>query len=383
MTSIFKNVPEPFEPKLLPFDLKDIITDIEIINLMTDASNLLGEYKGFLISTPNPMLLISPLLAQEAVISSKLEGTHAKLEDFLNFEAGVKTEIQKDELKEISNYREALYFALERMITLDEIDAQEFDNKLPLISRLIKEMHKILLNNVRGKTKNPGEFKRFQNYIGGSEGISYTPVSPSKTEQYMKNLEDYIHLEEKLILIQSAIIHAQFEMIHPFEDGNGRIGRLLIPLFFYYKNYLPFPTFYMSSYFEKNKSMYLEKLEGISKNNDWKSWIEYYLKGICEQAKLNTKKAFLLRKEYLEMKELILKSISSKFIIYFLDFIFIKPIFQSTHVGEYFQSKGIKIGKTTVQKLLGELVELKILNTSDNKRNKIYYCPSILLNTGK
>ena len=383
MTSIFKNVPEPFEPKLLPFDLKDIITDIEIINLMTDASNLLGEYKGFLIPTPNPMLLISPLLAQEAVISSKLEGTHATLEDFLNFEAGVKTEIQKDELKEISNYREALYFALERMITLDEIDAQEFDNKLPLISRLIKEMHKILLNNVRGKTKNPGEFKRFQNYIGGSEGISYTPVSPSKTEQYMKNLEDYIHLEEKLILIQSAIIHAQFEMIHPFEDGNGRIGRLLIPLFFYYKNYLPFPTFYMSSYFEKNKSMYLEKLEGISKNNDWKSWIGYYLKGICEQAKLNTKKAFLLRKEYLEMKELILKSISSKFIIYFLDFIFIKPIFQSTHVGEYFQSKGIKIGKTTVQKLLGELVELKILNASDNKRNKIYYCPSILLNTGK
>ena len=383
MTSIFKNVPDPFEPKLLPFDLKDIITDIEIINLMTEASNLLGEYKGFLISTPNPMLLISPLLAQEAVISSKLEGTHATLEDIINFDARVKTEIKKDELKEISNYREALYFALERMITLDEIDAQEFDNKLPLISRLIKEMHKILLNNVRGKTKNPGEFKRFQNYIGGSEGISYTPVSPSKTEQYMKNLEDYIHLEEKLILIQSAIIHAQFEMIHPFEDGNGRIGRLLIPLFFYYKNYLPFPTFYMSSYFEKNKSMYLEKLEGISKNNDWKSWIEYYLKGICEQAKLNTKKAFLLRKEYLEMKELILKSISSKFIIYFLDFIFIKPIFQSTHVGEYFQSKGIKIGKTTVQKLLGELVELKILNTSDNKRNKIYYCPSILLNTGK
>ena len=375
MKNIFDIAPKPYLPKKLPLELNKILYDMDIIELMSIASLTMGEYKGFLLSTPNPMLLISPLLAQEAVLSSKLEGTHATLEDFLNFEAGEKTEIEKDELNEISNYRTALYYALENLGTINEEN-----NKLPLSSRIIKEMHKILLSNVRGRDKNPGEFKRNQNYIGSNTKISYTPVPPDKTNEYMKNLEEYIHYEEKTILIQSAIIHAQFEMIHPFEDGNGRIGRLLIPLFLYYRDYLPIPAFYMSKYFEKDRDTYIKKLNGISAENNWKDWIKYYLSGVIEQAKISTQKAFLLRKDYLSMKEQCLKDISSKYIIYLLDFIFYKPVFKSNQVKEHFDSMKVKIGKTTIQTLLKKLVDLNFLESSNDKKNKLFYCPSILNN---
>ena len=196
----------------------------------------------------------------------------------------------------------------------------------------------------------------------------------------MKNLEEYIHYEEKTILIQSAIIHAQFEMIHPFEDGNGRIGRLLIPLFLYYRDYLPIPAFYMSKYFEKDRDTYIKKLNGISAENNWKDWIKYYLSGVIEQAKISTQKAFLLRKDYLSMKEQCLKDISSKYIIYLLDFIFYKPVFKSNQVKEHFDSMKVKIGKTTIQTLLKKLVDLNFLKSSNDKKNKLFYCPSILNN---
>ena len=222
------NIPKPYIPEKLPINLDSILLNRDMFNLITTASNEMGIYKGFLSNTPNPILLISPLLIQEAVLSSKIEGTHATLEDFLNYEAGNKTEIEKDELHEISNYRAALFYALDNMATCSTINDSE---KFPLVIRLIKEMHKILLNNVRGSSKDPGNFKRLQNYISSNSTISFTPVAPELTDKFMGNLENYIHFDEIQILVQSAIIHAQFEMIHPFQDGNGRIGRLLIPLF--------------------------------------------------------------------------------------------------------------------------------------------------------
>ncbi|HEO0078340.1 TPA: Fic family protein, partial [Streptococcus agalactiae] len=173
-------------------------------------------------------------------------------------------------------YRKALFYALENISTINNIDSKG----LPLSNRIIKEMHKILLDNVRGSSKNPGNFKRSQNYIGSVSSISYTPVPAEKTPEYMSNLEQYIHYDDLDLLVQSAIIHAQFEMIHPFEDGNGRIGRLLIPLFLYYQELLSYPTFYMSSYFERDRSLYISHLSNISKDNNWKDWFEYYLEGV-------------------------------------------------------------------------------------------------------
>ena len=364
------NIPKPYIPEELPINLDSILLNREMFNLITTASNEMGIYKGFLSNTPNPILLISPLLIQEAVLSSKIEGTHATLEDFLNYEAGNKTEIEKDELHEISNYRAALFYALDNMATCSTINNSE---KFPLVIRLIKEMHKILLNNVRGSSKDPGNFKRLQNYISSGSTISFTPVAPELTDKFMGNLENYIHFDEIQILVQSAIIHAQFEMIHPFQDGNGRIGRLLIPLFLYYKEYLPYPTFYMSSYFEANRKDYITNLSNISKNKDWKTWIEFYLKGIIEQAKLNTSKAQYLLVIYNNMKESIITNINSKNGINILDFIFQHPVFKARQVSEK-----LNIQNKTAYNLLNQFVELGILSKLSEKKNITFYSKDIL-----
>lgn len=367
-----QTAPKPHIPDRLPFDLCDILIKPEVIKLMSKACMAMGTYKGFLINTPNPMLLISPLISQEAVLSSKLEGTHATLEDLLNFDAGNSTPIEQDEMAEIQNYRDALYYALENMSKIyDNLDDDK--DKIPLSSRLIKEMHKILLNNVRGEKKQPGVFKTSQNYIGWGNSVSHTPVPPELTLDYMSNLENYIHYDELDLLVQSAIIHAQFEMIHPFKDGNGRIGRLLIPLFLYYRKLLPYPTFYMSSYFEKDRSLYIDKLSKISQNNDWLGWITYFLEGIVAQSDINTSKAFYLLNFYNDVIRIANTELNSKHSIEIIDFIFENPIFKAKQL----ISKDIA-SNNTIYSLLNQLVKLNILSTNDKDRNKTYYCPKIL-----
>ena len=372
MNTIFDNAPSPFIPNKLPIDISTII-DIDIIDLLSQASMEMGTYSGLLKNTINPMLLISPLLIQETISSSALEGTHATIEDFYNYEAGNKVDIEKDEMTEIGNYRKALYYAIDSISTVNDTSS---DGKLPLTSRIIKEMHKILLSNVRGKNKSPGEFKKEQNYIGSKDTISFTPLPPELTDEYMKNLEEYIHFEDKKILIQIAFIHAQFEMIHPFKDGNGRIGRLLIPLFLYYKEYLPYPTFYMSKYFEADRALYLQKLSNISKNNEWREWIKYFLEGIISQSKINTKKAQYLIYLYSTFKEKVLKNINSKYSVQVLDFIFEQPIFKAKQL-----KNKLDIGtNTTIYNLLNNFMKLGILKKTDDERNATYVCFEILEN---
>lgn len=202
---IYKKVPEPHIPQKLPVELTSTLFDCEIIKLISKANNAMGAYRGFLINTINPMLLISPLVSQEAVLSSKLEGTHATIEDFVNYDAGNEVSISKDEMQEIMNYRSALFYALEEMSTISD-DSEIGKHKLPLSVRLIKAMHKILLDNVRGQSKTPGEFKTEQNYIGNSHEITFTPLPAELTPEYMTNLEQYIHYDEVDILVQAAWI---------------------------------------------------------------------------------------------------------------------------------------------------------------------------------
>ena len=308
---IYKNVPAPHIPQKLPVELSKALFDTEIIKLIANANNAMGAYRGFLVNTINPMLLISPLVSQEAVLSSKLEGTHATIEDFINYDAGNRVPVPKDEMQEVMNYRTALFYALDKMSTISD-DSDEGRHKLPLSSRLIKEMHKILLDNVRGQTKSPGEFKTEQNYIGSANIITFTPLPPELTLDYMANLEQYIHYEEVDLLVQAALIHCQFEMIHPFKDGNGRIGRLLIPLFLYYRDMLPVPTFYMSAYFEKDRDKYLNKLSAVSEENDYTTWIKYFLEGVIQQAEINTLKAKAMLDKYNDLKEICIGEMSSK-----------------------------------------------------------------------
>ncbi len=369
---IFLNVPKPHIPEKLPIELSKSLYDCEIIKLISKANNAMGAYRGFLINTINPMLLISPLVSQEAVLSSKLEGTHATIEDFINYDAGNEVSVSKDEMQEVMNYRSALYFALGKMSTISD-DSEEGRHKLPLSVRLIKEMHKILLDNVRGQNKSPGEFKTEQNYIGNSAEITFTPLPPELTQDYMANFEQYIHFDEVDLLVQAALIHCQFEMIHPFKDGNGRIGRLLIPLFLYYREMLPVPTFYMSAYFEKDRTMYLEKLSAVSQKNDYATWIKYFLEGVIQQAEINTLKAKALLDRYNEFKDICISGMSSKYAIPLLNEIFQRPAFKAKQIQEV-----IPGSKGTLYNMLDEFVARGILRKDDKARNATYFCPAIL-----
>ena len=369
LEEIIKSAPAAHIPKKLPFDTFKLLTP-KIFKLTSKANKALGEYTGFLINTPNPSLLLSPITTQEAVLSSKLEGTHATLEDIFNHEAGIKTPIEDDEIKEILNYRSALIYAVQNISTISNLSNN--DSKSPLTLKIIKEMHKILLNNVRGASKHPGTFKISQNYIGGSNHISFTPLPAQYTEEYMSNLERYIHVDETDPLIQASIIHAQFEMIHPFEDGNGRIGRLLIPLFFYYTELIPLPTFYMSSYFNKDRDLYIQKLSNISKKDDWQGWITYFLEGIINQAVLNTQKANDILSLYNMYKDHA-KVVRSYHYIEVLDFIFQHPIF---NIGQLMDS--VKASKQTLYNILNKMVELKMLTVTPKVKNRTYLFDALL-----
>lgn len=369
-----QTAPRPHVPQKLPLDTFSLITP-QILKLLSQADHAIGQYAGFLFNTPNPSLLMAPVTTQEAVLSSKLEGTHATLEDILTHEAGAETEIADDEIKEIINYRVALHFALDNISPIADLASE--GSRSPLTVKILKRMHAILLDNVRGATKHPGCFKTGQNYIGGYANISFTPLPPELTEEYMSNLERYIHQEEANILIQSAIIHAQFEMIHPFEDGNGRIGRLLIPLFLYYSGLIPLPTFYMSSFFEKNREAYISNLSNISTSNDWASWIEFFLQGIIIQSKENTAKSLNILRFYEDCKA---KSdeIKSYYYIAILDFIFAHPIFT---VKQLIDSDTINASRQTVYSTLQKIADLGIITTNTNTpkaKNNIYLCNQLL-----
>lgn len=366
---LLNSAPDPHIPPKLPIDLTDGLRDPEILKLISEANRKIGMYNGFLINTPNPALLISPLITKEASLSSKLEGTHATIEDILMHDAGMKVDVKEDEMKEVTNYKKALFYSLDKMGTYSD----ETPDKLPLTSRLIKDIHRILLDNVRGARKNPGEFKRFQNYIGSKSEINFTPLPPELTDEYMDNLEEYIHDERIDPLLQTALIHVQFEMIHPFQDGNGRIGRLLIPLFLYYRELLILPTFYMSRYFEADRALYLEYLSKVSKENNYIDWIKYFLRGVISESEENTKKAKLLLDEYERIKTVASENINSQYLFTVIDFMFQSPIFSVKQLMEK-----TSMSRDTAYSITKQLTNLNILSHDGAARNRVYFVNSIV-----
>lgn len=271
--------PNPHIPEKLPISeiTKDVLSDYNFLKLCFSANSKLSEFIGYLQNLPNPSILISALAMQESVLSSKIEGTLATIEDVIKDTPD--NESLKNDIIEITNYVKALEFGQEELR----------DRDFKISKNLICTLHAILLtNNVRGANKTPGAFKTEQNYIKNGFLGNFTPLPPYLTEEYIDNLVNYINnTNEVSPLIQSAIIHSQFEMIHPFKDGNGRVGRLLIPLFLYAKKAIPFPTFYISRYFAKNDLIYKKCLFDISATNEqnnlliaWKNWLSFFLEGV-------------------------------------------------------------------------------------------------------
>ncbi len=336
---------------------------VDLISIIGKANAVLARYDGLLQGIINPEILLAPLTLQEAVLSSRIEGTQASLSEVLKHEAGERFEERKEQdIQEIVNYRKALVFAENRL------------KKRPLSLNLIKEIHTILLDSVRGQNRGRGEFRRIQNWIGPKgypiEKATYVPPNPSQLMTYLDAWEKYIHSEEKDPLVQLAVIHAQFESIHPFLDGNGRIGRILIPLFLAEKGMLSRPMFYLSAYLEAHRDQYYAGLLGITSRNDWQTWVKFFLQAIIEQAGECVDKATKIRKLYDSMKQKIVEATRSQFALATIDALFYRPIFKPRDFLE--QSKIPKRTATTILSQLEDKGIIKEIRQAVGRRSAAY-----------
>jgi Fic family protein len=337
---------QPYIPAALPLDTIDFE---RLVGLVGEANGELARFDGLLHGIVNAELLLSPLTTNEAVLSSRIEGTQATLDDVLEFEAGIeKPESLRDDIQEIINYRSALHYS------------QEYLENHPISMRFLRELHQILMNSVRGAEKTPGKFRETQNYIGQEEtsleNATFVPPSPIRLMSDLEDFQRYIELNDKETLIQTAIVHAQFELIHPFNDGNGRIGRLLIPLFLYQKKKLSRPIFYISGYLERHREEYYTRLQGISRRQDWNGWIEYFLQAVAIEAKNNSDKVKNVLGLYEEMKVLIPKMTHTQHSGVIQDAIFARPIFSSSDFAD-----GIDVNSNSAKRFLRQLKEADIV----------------------
>ena len=361
---------KPYIPQKLP---PKGINWRKLIPLIGAAHDAIGRYDGLLQNLMNPEILLAPLTTNEAVLSSRIEGTQASLEDVFEHEVGLdeeKSDSIKRDIQEIINYRIVL------------ISAEDELNKRELSLSFIKGLHKILLSSVRGKNKNPGEFRKEQNWIGlpGTPitKARFIPPSPLLIQEYMENWEQFLHsdrFEDKLV--QLSILHAQFEIVHPFNDGNGRTGRLLIPLFLYNKKILSRPMFYLSEYLEAHRDEYYNKLLLITQKNDWQGWVEFFLKALIVQAETNTTKANQILQLYERLKEKFITATNSKFAVPLLDAFFQRPMIDSASL---MAKAGIN-NRVTLNALLKKIEEEKlivVLYRGKGRKPSVYALPELI-----
>jgi Fic family protein len=261
-------VPAPLPPQ---FDWT-----AKLIGALSDADRLVGRLAGEGVRLPNPHILIRPFVRREAVLSSKIEGTQATLGELLAAEAGAAVDRSPEDLREVGNYVVALEHGISRLKTL------------PLCVRLTRELHKKLMTGVRGHHAAPGRFRAVQNWIGkpGSTiaTASYIPPPPGEVEPCLTAWEKFLHQSTLPPLVTIALAHYQFEAVHPFLDGNGRVGRLLITLFLIERQILPTPLLYLSAFFEASRRDYYDGLRRVSERGAWNDWLEYFLLGVARMS---------------------------------------------------------------------------------------------------
>ncbi|MGL5626926.1 MAG: Fic family protein [Candidatus Rhabdochlamydia sp.] len=343
-------IPSPLPP------IPPIKMDKSLDQLLSDANVALGSLDAMGHLLPNVGHIIAMYVRKEALLSSQIEGTQASLDDVFAHESHLSIKNIHD-VEEVINYIKALNHGLRRL--------EEF----PMSIRLIKEIHSILLSDTRGREKTPGEFKRSQNWIGpaGStlKNASFIPPPPLDAMDCMGQLELYMHKEKDLpILIACSLIHYQFETIHPFLDGNGRIGRLLITFYLCWKQVMQKPLLYLSYYFKLHRQEYYDRLNLVREKGDYEQWIRFFLKGVIwtSESALETIKQILALAD--QHKQLLLhKKISSPLAIVLLDYLFIKPYISVHEVAEYFH-----ISFQRAQTLVMQFTDLGILREITGKK---------------
>ncbi|MDH5544454.1 MAG: Fic family protein [Gammaproteobacteria bacterium] len=339
---------QPYNPEPLP--IKELSKD-QLFTAVGEANAALARYDGLLMAMINPAVMLSPLTTQEAVLSSKIEGTQATVEEVLEHEAGQEyDEAKSNDIQEIGNYRKALMLAKDSVMDR------------PIRLSLIRELHRILMNSVRGADKEPGEFRKDQNWIGapGSsiDEASFVPPSPLQLMDHLQAWEAYLDSVDIDPIVQTAIVHAQFELLHPFKDGNGRIGRLLIPLFLYSKGRLASPMFYLSAYLEQHREEYYARLRAISQKGDWTGWCAFFLRAVTVQANENG----IILREIMALHEATKVQIRdithSPHSAQLVDALFDRPIFTAADI-----ARRAEVPKPTMHKLINSLLEEGILHT--------------------
>lgn len=280
-----------FLPSPLP---PEIVMDEEMISLLVNANKEIYALEGIAAHIPSIKMFISMYVRKEALMSSQIEGTQATLEDVLDPTVDKNA---NQNVSDVVNYIKATEYALERL------------QALPLCNRLIRETHAVLMENVRGQEKSPGEFRISQNWIGGAgstlKNARYVPPNPTDMLDCMAKLEAYMNAEDSLdVLIQAALIHYQFETIHPFLDGNGRIGRLLITLFLMQKGVLTSPALYISYYLKRNRIEYYDRMTEVRRKGDYEQWIKFFLRAVAQSAEdaIETVKALHMLHEECETR---------------------------------------------------------------------------------
>jgi Fic family protein len=345
-----------FIPNPLPPD-PPLVYDEELQALLSQADRAVARLDGITMVLPNPDLFIGMYVKKEALLSSQIEGTQASLEGVLEFEADLTPRGDIEGVLEVVNYIKAMNHGIQKL--------KEF----PMSLRLIREVHKLLIEGTRGTHRSPGEFRRSQNWIGPPgatlNDAAFIPPPPSLVTQSMGDLENFLYEKDTTPpLVKMALIHAQFETIHPFLDGNGRIGRLLIAFYLVWKEILSKPLLYLSYYLKKYRSDYYSLLEKIRTEGAWEEWIKFFLKGIY----VTSAEAAATAREIIGLKEklheeLYSRSIASIYGVKFVDLLFAKPVI---NVGDVIQ--GLKVSKETGSELVRKFEAAGILAEITGKK---------------
>lgn len=350
-----------FIPKGLPPD-PPVRMDQEMWTLLSQADRALGRLDGSTETLPNPDLFVFMYVRKEAVLSSQIEGTQASLIDLLEFEAQAADSSPLKDVDEVANYVDAMNYGLARL------------KELPLSLRLCREIHARLLSGVRGSERSPGEFRQKQNWIGapGINGLStaqFVPPPPYAMGEALDNLEKFFYDQTPMpILIKVGLIHSQFETIHPFMDGNGRFGRLLITFLLCQRGILQRPLLYLSYYFKKHRSEYYERLQAIRDKGDWEGWLKFFLRGVYEiaqEATSTARKIVTLREAHRHLITKNLRQSSSKALL-LLEMLYFRPFLSVEYV-----VKGTELSFPNANALVKKFLNLGLLTEiTGKKRNR-------------
>lgn len=339
--------------------------DTPLVNGLSRADHILGKLSREGSRLPNPHLLIRPFIAREAVLSSKIEGTQSTLGEILANEAGVSTDRNPADLQEVQNYIIALDYGVKRL------------NDLPLSLRLLKEIHEKLMHGVRGSHATPGEFRRSQNWIGTFgctlSTAKYVPPPPDELMNALSAFEKFLHNRTLPPLIHAALCHYQFEAIHPFLDGNGRMGRLLITLLLIEQKILPSPLLYLSAFFEASRDEYYRQLYNVSAHGSWHDWLSYFLNGVATQAADALSRAERINDIITNWKIKVGGDPSSP----------LQNIVNHLAVNPYITikkiSENMNIAFSTAQRAVVKLENLRVISqTTKSKRDRVYCATTIL-----